>query len=298
MSLLIRRATPADEDVVVAFNAALAWESEHKKLDEAVLRAGVRAALADPAKGFYVLVTRDGEPVGQTGVTFEWSDWRNGWYWWIQSVYVREDARRQGVFTALYRHIEGLALADPAVIGIRLYVERENVPAQETYRKLGLTEEGYFLMARYPLPGRGNRVVRGRDRDRGIGRRLRPAGGGGPVATGAALAVAGVSRLRRGERPAPGGDVPVGVPARGDRTGCEPRHGDDVQRRLPAELPGGVAGGGRRERPPRRPPGRSPSSGQIMTTPGSGCQGARAPGTPRWHPDPKNWHPDHPILAT
>ena len=158
MSLHIRRATPADEDVVVAYNAALAWESEHKRLDDAVLRAGVRAALADPHKGFYVLAERAGGVVGQTGVTFEWSDWRNGWYWWVQSVFVRADARRQGVFSALYRHIEGLALADPAVIGIRLYVEKENARAQETYRALGLTEEDYFLMRRYPLPGRGNSI--------------------------------------------------------------------------------------------------------------------------------------------
>lgn len=158
MTLSIRPAAPADLDTVVAFNAALAWESEHKRLDDAVLRAGVRAALADPAKGFYVIAERGGEPVGQSGVTFEWSDWRNGWYWWVQSVYVTESARRQGVFTAIYRHIEGLALADAGVIGIRLYVEKENARAQETYRALGLEEEGYFLMGRYPLPGRGNHI--------------------------------------------------------------------------------------------------------------------------------------------
>ena len=105
--------------------------------------------------GALVLVAeRDGEVVGQTGITFEWSDWRNGWYWWIQSVYVREDARRAGVFSAIYRHLEAMALADPTVIGIRLYVERENARAQATYRKLGLEDEAYFLMARYPLPGR------------------------------------------------------------------------------------------------------------------------------------------------
>ena len=154
MSITIRPATAADEDTLVAFNAALAWESEGKRLDEAVLRAGVRAAFADPAKGFYVIAERGGEAVGQTGVTFEWSDWRNGWYWWIQSVYVREDARRSGVFSALYRHIEAMALADGGVIGIRLYVEKENVRAQATYRKLGLEDEPYFVMGRYPLPGR------------------------------------------------------------------------------------------------------------------------------------------------
>ncbi|MDB5307440.1 MAG: family N-acetyltransferase [Gemmataceae bacterium] len=154
MSVQIRRALPADVGVLVAFNAALAWESEHKRLDEAVLRAGVRAAFADPAKGFYVVAERAGEVVGQSGVTFEWSDWRNGWYWWVQSVYIRQDARRQGVFSAIYRHLEAEATADPTVIGLRLYVERENARARETYRALGLVEEPYFLMGRYPLPGR------------------------------------------------------------------------------------------------------------------------------------------------
>jgi ribosomal protein S18 acetylase RimI-like enzyme len=154
MSIVIRPATAADEDTLVAFNAALAWESEGKRLNEATLRAGVRAGLDDPAKGFYVMAERDGDVIGQTGITFEWSDWRNGWYWWIQSVYVREDARRGGVFSAIYRHLEAMAIADPTVIGIRLYVERENARAQATYRKLGLEDEAYFLMGRYPLPGR------------------------------------------------------------------------------------------------------------------------------------------------
>ena len=158
MSLRIRRAAADDETILVRYNAALALESEGKTLDEAILRAGVRAALADPAKGFYVLAERDGDIVGQTGVTFEWSDWRNGWYWWIQSVFVREDARRQGVFTAIYRHLEGEALADPSVIGIRLYVENENARAQATYQALGLADENYILMGCYPLPGRPGHI--------------------------------------------------------------------------------------------------------------------------------------------
>ncbi|MBX9579938.1 MAG: GNAT family N-acetyltransferase, partial [Gemmataceae bacterium] len=94
MSLHIRRATPADAPVVADFNAALAWESEGKRLGPAVLAAGVAAVLADPAKGFYTLAERAGEVVGQVLVTYEWTDWRNGWYWWVQSVYVRADARR------------------------------------------------------------------------------------------------------------------------------------------------------------------------------------------------------------
>jgi GNAT superfamily N-acetyltransferase len=154
MTLSIRRAAAADADVIVRFNAALAWESEHKRLDEAVLRRGVRAVLADPAKGFYTLAERGGEVVGQAMVTFEWSDWRDGWYWWVQSVYVREDARRGGVFRALFEHLKAAAAADPAVIGLRLYVERDNQRARQTYRALGMAEEPYLLMGLYPLPGR------------------------------------------------------------------------------------------------------------------------------------------------
>src|SRR5689334_8864562 len=105
MSLTIRRAVPADEPVLVSFNAALAWETEHKRLDEAVLTTGVRAVFADPGKGFYLVAERAGEVVGQSMVTFEWSDWRNGWFWWVQSVYVRAEARRQGVFRALFEAI-------------------------------------------------------------------------------------------------------------------------------------------------------------------------------------------------
>jgi ribosomal protein S18 acetylase RimI-like enzyme len=154
MALHIRAGTPADEGVVAAFNAAMATETEGKQLVEPVLRAGVRAALADPAKGFYLLAERGGEVVGQAFVTFEWSDWRNGWYWWIQSVYVAPAGRRTGVFRALFDHLRTLALADPTVIGLRLYVEHANAAAQAVYAALGLTAEPYQLMGEYPLPGK------------------------------------------------------------------------------------------------------------------------------------------------
>jgi GNAT superfamily N-acetyltransferase len=159
MNLTIRRATPADEPVLVAFNAAIAWETEHKKLDPAVLTAGVRAVFEDAARGFYtVAVNEAGEVVGQMMVTFEWSDWRNGWFWWVQSVYVREDARRGGVFRALYREIERQAAADPTVIGLRLYFERDNTRARATYRALGMSDTTYGVMEAYPLPGRKSDV--------------------------------------------------------------------------------------------------------------------------------------------
>lgn len=154
MALHIRAATPADEPVVAAFNAALAWESEGKKLHEPTLAAGVRALLADPHKGFYTVAERGGEVVGQVLITFEWSDWRNGWYWWIQSVYVREDARREGVFRALFDHLKAKAEADPTVIGLRLYVENDNRRAHGVYAAMGMTVEPYFLMGLYPLAGR------------------------------------------------------------------------------------------------------------------------------------------------
>lgn len=158
MTLTIRRATPADAPVLVAFNAAIAWETEHKRLDPAVLAAGVGAVLADPARGFYTVAERGGEVVGQMMITYEWSDWRNGWFWWIQSVYVAEIARREGVFRALYRAIEQRAAADPSVIGLRLYFESENARAQATYRALGMSDTAYGMMEVYPLPGRDSHV--------------------------------------------------------------------------------------------------------------------------------------------
>jgi ribosomal protein S18 acetylase RimI-like enzyme len=161
MNLTIRRAAPADEPVVVAFNLAIAWETEHKRLDPAVLGAGVRAVLADPARGFYTVAERAGEVVGQMMVTFEWSDWRNGWFWWIQSVYVHESARRAGVFRALYRAIEAEAAADPAVIGLRLYYDHSNSRAHATYRSLGMADTEYGLMEMYPLPGRASHIGHG-----------------------------------------------------------------------------------------------------------------------------------------
>jgi GNAT superfamily N-acetyltransferase len=154
MNLTVRRATPADESVLVEFNTAIAWETEHKKLDPTVLTLGVRAVLADSSRGFYTVAEHDGGVVGQMMITFEWSDWRNGWFWWIQSVYVRADARRGGVFRALYRAIEAQAAADPSVIGLRLYFETDNTRAQATYRALGMTDTSYGMMELYPLPGR------------------------------------------------------------------------------------------------------------------------------------------------
>ena len=142
----IRRAVPADADTIAAFTRELARETEAKVLDAETVRRGVRAVFADADKGFYTVAERAGEPVGCLLVTFEWSDWRAGWFRWIQSVYVRPDARRSGVFRALYDHLLAEATADPEVVGLRLYVERSNDAARRTYDALGMAEEGYDVL--------------------------------------------------------------------------------------------------------------------------------------------------------
>ena len=151
MAITIRQAGPADAAVVVEFNGSLAQESEGKTLDPEELAPGVAAVLADPVKGLYFLAEEDGQVLGQIGLTFEFSDWRNGWMWWIQSVYVRPHARRKGVFRTLYSHIESLARRDPEVIGLRLYVDETNDGAQATYQTLGLVRTGYVVREKYPL---------------------------------------------------------------------------------------------------------------------------------------------------
>jgi GNAT superfamily N-acetyltransferase len=144
--IVVRAGTSADVDFIVECNARLARETEDKELDSAKLRAGVESLLAAPAKGRYYIAELDREPVGQLMFTTEWSDWRDGFFWWIQSVYVIPAARRAGVFSALFGHLERLARADATVCGLRLYVDRANEAAQRTYRRLGLDATHYALM--------------------------------------------------------------------------------------------------------------------------------------------------------
>jgi GNAT superfamily N-acetyltransferase len=151
MPLSIRRGVPADTALVAEMNARMAQETEHRTLDLAILTPGVQAVLCDSSRGLYFLAEQDGVVLGQTMITLEWSDWRNGWMWWIQSVYVKPDARRQGVFKALYQHIVEAAKAAGDVVGIRLYVEQENRTAQQTYLSLGMERTTYQLLERCPL---------------------------------------------------------------------------------------------------------------------------------------------------
>lgn len=151
MPLVIRRAEPGDAPVIVEFNCLLAEESEGKKLDRRVLGPGVAKALADPAKCLYFLAQEGDQVLGQMMITYEWSDWRDGWIWWIQSVYVRSDARRRGVFKALFNHVCQIASDRRDVVALRLYVERENHVARQTYANLGLGPTGYIVLERCPL---------------------------------------------------------------------------------------------------------------------------------------------------
>ncbi len=141
----IRRAELSDLETIVAFNAALAEGTENQILDHATLTEGVRFALQNEAICYYFVAERDGVVVGQCMVTFEWTDWRNGWLWWFQSVYVHADHRRTGVFRSLYDHVEAEAKSSPDVRGLRLYVEQNNTTAMETYRILGMVPSGHVV---------------------------------------------------------------------------------------------------------------------------------------------------------
>jgi ribosomal protein S18 acetylase RimI-like enzyme len=146
VGIQIREAKPSDQASIVEFNSRLADETEGKQLDPNLIGPGVAAILADSGKGRYWLAIIAGKVAGQIMVTYEWSDWRNGMLWWIQSVYVPAEFRRMGVFSALYQHVESLVKEDQNACGLRLYVENNNTRAQQTYRNLAMTEPGYIVM--------------------------------------------------------------------------------------------------------------------------------------------------------
>jgi ribosomal protein S18 acetylase RimI-like enzyme len=145
MDFSIRLAVLGDAPTLAEYNAAMALETEHLELDRERLFGGVEAVLRDPSKGFYLVADDDGAVTGQLMVTFEWSDWRNGVFWWVQSVYVRPDRRGGGIYTALYQEAVRRAQAQGDVCGLRLYVEKDNTRAQAAYRKLGMSETDYLL---------------------------------------------------------------------------------------------------------------------------------------------------------
>lgn len=140
----IRRAGPGDVDRIVLFNQAMARETEGRELDRGVLRDGVERLLEDPRRGVYWVAELDGEVAAQLLVTTEWSDWRNAEVWWIQSVYVSREHRREGLYRALHATVRRAA-REAGAAGLRLYVDRDNVPAQETYASLGMRRSNYRM---------------------------------------------------------------------------------------------------------------------------------------------------------
>ena len=141
----IRKAKIEDLDTIVRFNYNLAKETEDKNLDLDILAKGVKALIEDDNKGVYHVCIADGKIVGQIMYTYEWSDWRNGTFLWVQSVYVDSMYRQQGVFKALYEYVKQLCDCDKNIVGIRLYVEKENSVAKKTYKNLGMHECDYYM---------------------------------------------------------------------------------------------------------------------------------------------------------
>jgi ribosomal protein S18 acetylase RimI-like enzyme len=144
--VFVRAARRDDIEVIARFNAAMALETEDKSLAIEQLRAGVAAVFDDPSRGGYRVAEVDGEVVACLLITHEWSDWRNGLWWWLQSVYVHPDRRGQGVFAAMYRNLRADAVATTGVCGLRLYVEQDNQRAQHVYSKLGMSREAYVML--------------------------------------------------------------------------------------------------------------------------------------------------------
>ena len=143
--MLIRKAQLTDLQALIDFNQAMALETEGLSLDSDVLHQGVNTLLNSPEKGFYLVAEVNGEIAGSLMVTFEWSDWRAKDYYWIQSVYIRPENRRQGIYKILYQEVKDIAAQHGGAASFRLYVEQENTKAQQTYSALGM-DQSYYLM--------------------------------------------------------------------------------------------------------------------------------------------------------
>ncbi len=143
--MLIRIASQADIDSLVEFNQAMALETEGVNLDSDTLSSGVAAVFTDRKKGFYVVAEESGKITAGLMVTYEWSDWRNAWFWWIQSVYVLPEFRGKGLYGRMYDFVKKMADKGDAVCGFRLYVEKENFTAQRVYEKAGMENSPYLM---------------------------------------------------------------------------------------------------------------------------------------------------------
>ena len=141
--ILVRRATLEDAGILCQFNMAMAEETEARSLDQATVTAGVAQLFLDSQRGFYLVAEIGNVACGSLMITYEWSDWRNGLFWWIQSVYVEPTARRNGVFTALYQTVKQMAHHDDTACGLRLYMEQDNMPARAVYMAMGMETTPY-----------------------------------------------------------------------------------------------------------------------------------------------------------
>jgi ribosomal protein S18 acetylase RimI-like enzyme len=143
--ITIRMAKAEELSSLVEFNQAMALETEGKHLDAQILQSGVEAVFHDDRKGFYVVAESEGKIVGGLMVTYEWSDWRDKWFWWIQSVYILPDFRGRKIYSRLYEFVKDKARDKKDVCGFRLYVEHDNEQAQRVYEKVGM-EKSHYLM--------------------------------------------------------------------------------------------------------------------------------------------------------
>ena len=139
----VREAIPEDARIIASFQLAMALETEQLMLDPDVVDKGVKAVFEDPGKGKYYVAELNGEIIGSLMTTYEWSDWRNGTVWWIQSVYVLPQHRRKGVYRKMYGSLQEKVLADRYLRGIRLYVDKSNTRAQTAYTELGMNADHY-----------------------------------------------------------------------------------------------------------------------------------------------------------
>lgn len=164
----IRTARPAEASLIAKFNARLAWETERRRLPLPRVTAGVKALLTDPARGTYYIAEVDGAIAGQLLITYEWSDWRNGNFWWIQSVYVDKPFRGQGVFRQLFEHVRSLAKRRRDICGLRLYMDAHNGTARRAYERLEMKHTEYevfeidFVMQKPGAPRPAQRKAKSR----------------------------------------------------------------------------------------------------------------------------------------
>lgn len=142
----IRNGIRSDAETIARYNVALAKETEHFDLDLERTLHGVNGLFDDISRGFYLVADTNGEIVGQLMITYEWSDWRDGVFWWIQSVYVKKELRSQKVFRSLYDRVVAMAKEQGNVCGIRLYAEKDNALAHGVYKKLGMKVTDYDLL--------------------------------------------------------------------------------------------------------------------------------------------------------